>query len=142
MEKINIISNRKMMRCNSCESKRHLLAQCPHSWENIEIATKEGITDIDTVLLRMGETGQDENRKLEKIHEEYNIYKQVENAGKENRERGIETDGGSQVNAERGTGADEEVQTHADGVEVESTDENAHDDENLEKPETAMKGVA
>ena len=32
------------MRCNSCDSEKHILSKCPHSWENMEIFDEEGIT--------------------------------------------------------------------------------------------------
>ena len=48
-KKINPIgANRKPLLCNSCGSSRHLLAECPDSWENMEKkkVSKKGLNSM------------------------------------------------------------------------------------------------
>jgi hypothetical protein len=44
-------NNGDTLRCVSCDSKRHLLPNCPHSWENVvNIADSESSTEEDNMF--------------------------------------------------------------------------------------------
>ena len=48
-------SNGDVLWCSSCDSIKHLLLRCPHSWENMANSGEEESSDVESTLFTMGE---------------------------------------------------------------------------------------